>query len=305
MTEFSGDVVPADRYEGSPLTISVTIPAHDEEAEIADVIGRVLAQGDAILEVIVVDNNSTDRTAEIVAGIAVDDPRVVLLPESKPGVAYARYAGFDAARGDLIASVDADTRLEPGWADAIVRVFAAHPEIDAGGAPMLMHDLPLQWLYAPWQRALVRRAEAALARGEVQVSPGLSGANSVLRASAWKLVREKVSYDRCYFEDMDRTLHLRSAGCTLAIVPGMAATVSGRRRLSSIASFRRYARAMPRTYRLHGRTVAAAACEVGVALQLVSHTVLLPVNRAWDPDARRFSPRRLRRRAPSRVEPVG
>lgn len=82
------------------MNISVIIPCYNEEESIAKVIRSVPA---GVGEIIVVDNNSRDRTAEIARGLGA---RVV--PEPRQGYGNALKAGFRAAAGDTIATLDGD-----------------------------------------------------------------------------------------------------------------------------------------------------------------------------------------------------
>jgi glycosyltransferase involved in cell wall biosynthesis len=94
-------------------SVSVIIPAYNAEPYIAITLNSVLAQTYTDLEVIVVDDGSTDRTANIVAEIADRDGRVSLLIQQNAGVAAARNAGIKAARGQWLAFLDADDIWHP------------------------------------------------------------------------------------------------------------------------------------------------------------------------------------------------
>lgn len=92
--------------------ISVVLPTYNRAATLPRAIGSVLAQTFAELELIVVDDGSTDGSAGLVAGIA--DPRVHLLrPGNNRGAAAARNAGIAAARADWIAFQDSDDEWLP------------------------------------------------------------------------------------------------------------------------------------------------------------------------------------------------
>lgn len=93
------------------MKVSVVIPAHNEEAYISRTLDAVRAQTYPDVEIIVVDNNSTDRTVEIVRAI----PGVILVEERRQGVQYAREAGRHVATGDIIVNLDADCQPAPDW----------------------------------------------------------------------------------------------------------------------------------------------------------------------------------------------
>lgn len=92
------------------MKISVIIPAHNEESVIAKTLRAVLAQNHPDFEVIVVNNASTDNTADIVAKFPVR-----LVRESKKGLLWARERGRIEASGDIIANIDADCLPDSDW----------------------------------------------------------------------------------------------------------------------------------------------------------------------------------------------
>lgn len=88
--------------------ISVIVPARNVEQYIRQTLSSVLSQTHATIEIIVVDDGSTDRTAAIVEAIAEDDSRVRLIRAGQIGVSAARNLAISHARGSLIAPIDAD-----------------------------------------------------------------------------------------------------------------------------------------------------------------------------------------------------
>jgi glycosyltransferase involved in cell wall biosynthesis len=88
--------------------VSVIIPAYNAEKFIAATLQSVVSQTYKALEVIVVDDGSSDRTVEIVRAFAELDPRIMLLQQQNAEVAAARNLAIRTARGELIAPLDAD-----------------------------------------------------------------------------------------------------------------------------------------------------------------------------------------------------
>jgi hypothetical protein len=113
---------PPEVKDGLPeVGVSVLIPARDEEGAIGGAIQTALASGAGIsdLEVVVLDDHSTDRTVSIVREWSLRDPRVRLaqapdLPAGWCGKQHACWVLANRAKHDLLLWVDADVRLEPG-----------------------------------------------------------------------------------------------------------------------------------------------------------------------------------------------
>lgn len=91
-----------------PPLISVIIPAYNAEAFIGETLVSVLAQTHSNIEVLVVDDGSQDRTAELVKSIALRDRRITLLQQSNKGVAAARNLAIEKSSGEYVAPIDAD-----------------------------------------------------------------------------------------------------------------------------------------------------------------------------------------------------
>jgi GT2 family glycosyltransferase len=115
----------ADRSWGRRVTepVSVVVPAFNEKESVAAAV-RSLARGDhpGGIEVVVVDDGSTDDTADIVRRLAL--PNVRLIRQPNGGKPSALNAGVAVARHDLIVMVDADTVLEAGSVRRLVQPFA-------------------------------------------------------------------------------------------------------------------------------------------------------------------------------------
>ena len=130
------------------MKLAFVIPAYNEEALIGKCVESVLAEvkrSGRDCDVVVVNNNSTDRTREIAASFA--GARVV--DEMQKGLVSARDGGFRATTAELVANIDGDTMVTPGWLDVVFDEFEKDPKLVCLSGPYVYYDLN------PWQRFLV------------------------------------------------------------------------------------------------------------------------------------------------------
>ncbi|HEX3571798.1 MAG TPA: glycosyltransferase family A protein [Acidobacteriaceae bacterium] len=122
------------------MVLSFVVPAFNEEAYIGDCLEAILKQTKDIqdsTEIIVVNNASTDRTREV----ALRYPGVRVVDEPRKGLTFARQAGFLASTGSIIANVDSDSRLTPGWVDRVLNEFQSNPRLAGFSGPFIYYDL--------------------------------------------------------------------------------------------------------------------------------------------------------------------
>jgi len=105
------------------MRISVVIPLYNKEAFIRRAIESVLHQSHEDLEIIVVDDGSTDNSAHVVKDI--QDPRLRLITQENRGVSAARNIGAKASRADWVAFLDADDEYEPGFLASVVEALTS------------------------------------------------------------------------------------------------------------------------------------------------------------------------------------
>ncbi|GIM93021.1 glycosyl transferase [Paractinoplanes toevensis] len=249
------------------MRLSIVIPVYNEERFIGPCLDAILGQNERVHEIIVVDNNCTDGTRRILDSYA---DRIQVLMEQRQGVQYARNTGFDAATGDVIGRIDADTRLPPDWSRCVREEFA-DPSIDAVTGSVRYYDVRLAPLLG-WVDTLFRRAWS---RRRID---WLFGANMAIRADGWCRVRESLCARPDVHEDIDRGIHLYGAGGRIAFVPGLRVFTSARRIANRFRDFRRYALMGERSYRMH-RDVASPCAYPRSWLTARLHLGLHPVLR--------------------------
>jgi len=231
-------------------TVSIVIPAYDEESTIRDCVAAALAQTTPAHEIIVVDNRSHDRTAEIVESLqaaAPDAPLRLLHQDAAQGLVPTRDFGLDHARGDVLGRIDADSVLEPTWVAEVQRIFS-DPSVAAATGPVTYYDMPLR-RFGHRADDRIRRAVRTLA-DDYQF---LFGSNMAVRASAWRDIRDVVCRDEAdeFHEDIDLSIHLYERGHRVVYDSKMVTGMSARRLDDNPRQYYQYVWRWERTYAAH------------------------------------------------------
>ncbi|TDQ50310.1 glycosyltransferase [Actinorugispora endophytica] len=278
------------------MKISVVIPAFNEEAVIGRCLEALLNQTSPADEILVVDNNSTDRTLEIAERYRRRGVRVVR--ETRQGLVPARNRGFDEATGDVLGRIDADTVVEPDWVLRLRSAFA-DPTVSAVTGPSWFYDAPLRRTGLAGQRLFCHQVNRMLAG-----HPMLWGSNMALTRDCWREVRDHACPGPDIFEDLDLAIHLHRLGRRVRYEENLRAPVSARRIAGSLRELHHYLRTWHHTYSMHGQRRAAVGARAVKALGLVllfpSVTLML---RAYQPYEGTLSIRRLFSRA-SEARPI-
>jgi glycosyltransferase involved in cell wall biosynthesis len=137
-------------YAHTGKTVSVIIPAYNAAAYVLDAIDSVLAQNHAPIEILLIDDGSTDATAELVEN---KRPQVRVIRQANAGVAEARNAGLRCAGGDFICFLDADDGWYPGKIVAQLNLLARHTDVGAVFHDWRMWQADADGGYSPlpWQ----------------------------------------------------------------------------------------------------------------------------------------------------------
>ena len=149
--------------------VSVVVPTFNRAHLLRESVASLLAQEGVSLEVVVVDDGSTDDTAALLEGWG--DPRLRYLPRPHGGIAAARNAGIAAGRAPYVAFHDSDDRALPGRLAVPVEFLRAHPDVDLviQNGRMLQTEDARAAPEAPWISPAVARALAARPIGVAEV----------------------------------------------------------------------------------------------------------------------------------------
>jgi peptidoglycan-N-acetylglucosamine deacetylase len=191
------------------VRISVIIPARNEEAYIAPTIAAVKNQDFSTYEIIIVDNGSSDDTAAVAEGLGC-----IVVYEPRVGLPRAREKGREAAHGDILVYIDADTLIPEGYLSAIYDYFQSNRGIVALSNPFLFDDGSLilnaaTKLYFSFFSPLVNAISRALKMPTI-----LFGGNFAVRKEALEKIQGFDTTIQFYGEDVHLSKRMAKVGAT-------------------------------------------------------------------------------------------
>lgn len=200
----------------TPPSVTVVVPARNECDRIEETVRRALAQCGVQLELVVVDDRSSDGTREILERLAGDEPRlrvvrVDALPDDWLGKQHACHVGSKDARSDWILFTDADTWMTPDLVASTVRA-AVSERVD------LVCLLPAQKRIGLWGKAAILSFSMALliaagrANRNCRQAPVGIGAFNLVRAAAFRRIGGYVALHMEVVDDLKLGLLLQRAG---------------------------------------------------------------------------------------------
>ncbi len=247
--------------------ISIIIPAYNEERYLQRCLDAISVQTSKPYEVIVVDNNSRDGTTRV----AKEYPFVRVVSEARQGIVFARNTGFNAAKGEIIARIDADTVLPADWLERTQLFFLANDQapvaltggcyfynLRSGRLTGRMYDLVVHHLnrlligyYFPW------------------------GGNTALANHAWRNIRNDVLLQNDVHEDLDLGICLHRRGYRVVYQPQLRVGARARRILSERGELWPYLAMWPRTLRVRRIVTWPLVWPAVVAVWLGSYSIMI------------------------------
>ncbi len=242
--------------------LSIIIPVYNEENYLGDCLQAIAEQTVKPLEVIVVDNNSSDGTVNIARAYDF----VTVIKENRQHQSFAQHKGFSLAKGDIVGRIDADTILPKDWIKEVLAYFSENPETAAVSGSGKAYDVVLAGLGKAIFNAYFKMAGAFAGHNLMW------GSNCAFRRSAWPKISSQLSLRNDIWEDYDLAFCLAQHG-RIDLLKNIDVLISYRSIHRPLAKQARYQYRSVRTFRIHRSLVRS----YGFALTWFSMIVVGPV----------------------------
>jgi glycosyltransferase involved in cell wall biosynthesis len=241
------------------MGISIVIPVFNEERHIRGCLEAIARQSVMPNEVIVVDNNSTDKTGDIAREFSF----VRVVHESQQGRGYARSKGFNEAKHEIIGRIDADSRIAPDWVERVLAAFSADPELSGVTGPGKTSFIPL---VEGWRTTLFARGYFWHVHAGFKTIT-MWGANMAIRKSAWQAAAPVACLDdELVHEDQDVSLCMAAQGHRIIQDDDLLVVADGQEFLS-VSKALRYRKLYIKTRRRHATFIKSLKDERSFRLQ--------------------------------------
>ncbi|MBZ2198844.1 glycosyltransferase [Occultella gossypii] len=236
------------RYEDRPR-VSVIVPAYNEGPVLVNCVNSLVGSDYDRLEIVIVDDGSTDDTAAVATRLAQEHTQVLLITQANAGKGAALNRGIAAAGGDVLFFVDADGIFAPGTIGEMLRGFD-HPDVGAvcgDDRPVNLNRVQTRML------AILNHAGTGLVRRALALAGVLPIVSGNVGAFTRDVVEEVGGFDESTIgEDLELTWRVHRAGYRVRFQPAALVYAESPSTWRTLWRQRvRWARGLLQTMRLH------------------------------------------------------
>lgn len=261
--------------------ISIVLPARNEAGSIGGTVASVAsldyadASGDPRYEVLVVDDGSSDRTGDEATDAAAGHPHVTVVrrePGSGPPTKGAVLAwAMPRLRGEIIAAIDADTRVEPGFLTGAIGAWARHPDAAALQVARSARNASVSWLTGAQEEEQLMDLASQCGRRATDGTAELRGNGMFVRRSELEAVGGWG--ERALTEDLELSTRLAAAGRSVTLAPEVAVNEEAVETLGALWRQRlRWAEGSMRRLLEHGPTLVTGPLPLGRKIDFLAFT---------------------------------
>jgi len=197
-----------------PACLSVVIPVYNEESSLADIVAKVLVVP-YLLEIIIVDDCSTDRSAEVALSLTKDDPRVHLVRQEKNlGKTAALRSGFALTRGDIVIVQDSDAEYDPVEIPLVIRpILEGHADVVFGSRFLVRRTTRVLYFYHFVGNKVLTVTSNLL------TNLNMTDIETGYKAFRGDIIRNMVIVSRGFGFEVEATAKVAKLGCPIYEVP--------------------------------------------------------------------------------------
>jgi len=198
--------------------VSAVVPLYNHAAYIAEAIGSALAQGPVLREVVVIDDGSTDGSADVMVGLAARDSRIRFRSQPNRGAHAALNAGIAECTGEFVAILNSDDAWAPGRLDALTLRLEAEPEAALAASGIAFMDAAGGVIANDWyaQALAFHRATPDVATGLVNANFLMTTSNFLFRRGLVEAIGGFAALR--YTHDLDFALRALALGHRIALL---------------------------------------------------------------------------------------
>jgi glycosyltransferase involved in cell wall biosynthesis len=195
--------------------LSVIVPAYNEETTLADVIGKVIAVVPSLLEIIIVDDCSTDQTGEIAQRLAATHPQVHFVRHEKnSGKTAALRTGFSLSKGSIVIVQDADLEYDPAEIrDVIQPILDGHADAVYGSRFLVRKTARVLYSYHYLANKVLTFASNLL------TNLNMTDVETGYKAFSGEIIRNLLIVSRGFGFEIEVTAKIAKLGCAVYEVP--------------------------------------------------------------------------------------
>ncbi len=276
--------------------VSIIIPVYNEAEYIGPCLDAITKQTLQPLEVLLIDNNSTDNTLKIVSKY----PFVKVIKEKKQGVVYARDRGFNLAKGSILARIDGDSIIDHDWVANLGKVFK-DSQVDAVTGSNYYYDV--MHPEVGYKSDLFFRKDLVKSM-ENKNQAFLQGNNMAIRKELWEKIKGSVCNLKGIHEDIDLAIHATDVDANILFDQDLKVGVSARRLQNGFISFYKYLKIAPYTYKYHKKSYGYKFYPF-IFVLMVSYYYVLFNHLVYDPKTKKADLKRLKKyQDKKRVDPT-
>ena len=192
------------------MKLSFVIPAHNEETVIKECLESVIKEigSRTDCEIVVVNNASTDQTKAIASRF----PQVRVVDEPRKGLSQARQTGLENTTGELVANVDADVIMPPGWINKVLKAFDADPKLVCFSGRQVYFDSSAMVRSLIWIYYCLTYLSYLINSRILKVGSVVIGGNYIVRRTAMEAIGGFNSKFVFYGEDVDIARRIYKVG---------------------------------------------------------------------------------------------